>query len=149
MQGDLAMFWSMVKRFFWLIQKTPATKDIWVRRICFTGNPLKALNLFEELNKKDPGYSPQGYVGALVSLGRKEDALEALQSLPKSTTPVKKAMCYIHLNALDSAFKYLEVAYRQRDTQLTFLQVDPNFNSVKEEPRYKAMVRKMNFPKDF
>jgi len=115
----------------------------------FSGNPLKALNLFEELNKKDPSYSPQGYVGALVNLGRKEEAFAALQSLPESTTPVKRAMCYIHLNLLDSAFKYLENGYAQRDTQLTFLQVDPNFSSVREEPRYKAMVRKMNFPKDY
>jgi len=71
-----------------------------------------------------------------------------VKNLPPSVTPVKRAMCYIHINELDSAFKYLDEGYVQRDTQLAFMQVDPHFASIKEDPRYKALVKRMNFPED-
>jgi len=57
-------------------------------------------------------------------------------------------MCYIHLEELDSAFLYLDMAYREKDTQLAFIKVAPHFDVIKEDPRYLALLKRMDFPED-
>ncbi|MBT8065391.1 MAG: hypothetical protein KJN94_10245, partial [Gammaproteobacteria bacterium] len=40
----------------------------------------------------------------------------------------------------------LERAFRQRSSELIFLRTGPLFDSVREEPRFKAVVEQMDFP---
>lgn len=115
----------------------------------FSGNPQKALIQYSELWKKDPTYAPDGFIGSLMRLGRREESLAVLYDMPNSVTSVKKAICYIFLNEPDSAFKHLEEGYKKRETLLSFLQVEPAFQLIKDDPRYKTLLKKMNFPKDF
>ena len=46
----------------------------------------------------------------------------------------------------DEAFRWIERAYRQRDTFLYFIKVDPLLKNLETDSRYKAFLRKMNLP---
>ncbi len=114
----------------------------------FSGNLPLALKFHGELLEKDSTYTPYSYIGTLVRMGREEEAWQVFHNLPKSVTSTKIAMCYIHLNELDSAFIYLDKAYDEKDTYMIFLKGEPHFDLIKEDPRYLALLKKMNFPED-
>ena len=44
----------------------------------------------------------------------------------------------------DATFAWLERAYRQRDSQIEFVKIDPLLRNVHGDPRFKAVLRKMN-----
>jgi TolB-like protein len=46
----------------------------------------------------------------------------------------------------DQAFEWAERAYEQRDDGITWLKIDNYFRSLRGDPRYKALLRKMNLP---
>jgi TolB-like protein/Tfp pilus assembly protein PilF len=46
----------------------------------------------------------------------------------------------------DLAFQWLERAYRQRDSNLENIKLDPWLRSLHDDPRYKALLRKLKFP---
>jgi TolB-like protein len=112
----------------------------------FSERPEEALPLFQRLRMKDPTYAPQGYVGSLVKLGRRKEAEEVMRTLPASVTPARKAFCFIHLDQMDSVFKYLDIAYREKDIYMVFLQSEPHFKLLRQYPQYQALLKKMNFP---
>lgn len=112
----------------------------------FSGNPQKALSYYSRLMDKDSTYAPQGYIGSLVKLGRTAEAQLKLTSLGNSITSAKKAMCFIHLNERDSAFLYLDKAYREKDVYLPFIRVESHFKLLTGDPRYDDLIKRMNFP---
>lgn len=56
------------------------------------------------------------------------------------------AMIYSGLGDKDSAFEWLETAFRQRDDQLPGLKVDPFFASLRSDPRFADLVRRIGLP---
>jgi serine/threonine-protein kinase len=46
----------------------------------------------------------------------------------------------------EKAFEWLQIAFDHRDTGMLALLVDPLLNSLRDDPRYKALIAKMNFP---
>ena len=44
----------------------------------------------------------------------------------------------------DKAFESLEQAFEERSTLLTYLNLDPRFDSLSGDPRFKAMLRRLN-----
>jgi TolB-like protein/Flp pilus assembly protein TadD len=46
----------------------------------------------------------------------------------------------------EKAFEWLQVAFNNHDTGMLALLVDPLLNSLRDDPRFKALVAKMNFP---
>jgi hypothetical protein len=47
------------------------------------------------------------------------------------------------LKRTDDAFRWLQQAYADRSTNLMFLQVDPNLENLRNDPRYMALVRQI------
>jgi tetratricopeptide (TPR) repeat protein len=58
--------------------------------------------------------------------------------------PTWLATAYAYLNEPDSAFHYLEVAYRER--LLAFIKAWPPFHRFESDPRYADLLRRMNLP---
>ena len=112
----------------------------------FSGDAEKAMKHHTQLWGIDSTYAPQGYIGALVRLGRKDEARKKFSSVKNSITIAKKAMCFIHLNEIDSALKCLDTAYQVKDGYLPFIRIEPHLKLLSGEPRYEALVQKMNFP---
>jgi len=56
------------------------------------------------------------------------------------------ADAYAYRGELDQAFAWLDRAYSQKDAGLYLIKSDPFFKNHKDDPRYKAFLRKMNLP---
>jgi len=55
------------------------------------------------------------------------------------------AEIYFALGEDDQGFKWLERAYERRERQMISIKIEPLFDSVRSDSRFKAMLRKMNF----
>jgi serine/threonine-protein kinase len=56
------------------------------------------------------------------------------------------AQVYAVRGETDKAFEWLQVSFDNHDTGMLALLVDPLLTSLRGDPRYKALVAKMNFP---
>ena len=56
------------------------------------------------------------------------------------------AQIYIGLGDNEEAFAWLEKAYSERSLWLPFLRVDRKFEPLRDDPRFKDLLRRMGFP---
>lgn len=56
------------------------------------------------------------------------------------------AQVYAVRGEKEKAFKWLQIAFDNHDTGMLALLVDPLLNSLRDDPRYKTLIAKMNFP---
>jgi eukaryotic-like serine/threonine-protein kinase len=91
-------------------------------------------------------YGKNGYAAALRTLysARLEQYLYASHAMYVS--PLVMADLYSLLNEKDEAFRWLEKAYEERSSKLTDLKVDPDFDSLRSDPRFTALVKKIGLP---
>ncbi|MDP9198972.1 MAG: tetratricopeptide repeat protein, partial [Pseudomonadota bacterium] len=55
------------------------------------------------------------------------------------------ALVHAGLGDKKKAFESLEKAFEERSTLLTYLKMDPRFDSLRGDPRFQAMLRRLNF----
>jgi DNA-binding winged helix-turn-helix (wHTH) protein/TolB-like protein/Tfp pilus assembly protein PilF len=124
------------------------------RAYLHSGQPDLALTEFLELRKRDaraPGSF--GNVGqALSMLGRIPEARAELQralQLEKQQYVPALDIAFIHvsLGQNDEAFAWLERAFVDRSTNLAFLPYDPSFDSLRGDPRFIALIERINAKK--
>ena len=51
---------------------------------------------------------------------------------------------FVILNDYDQALSYLDKSYELRELPMVFLKVDPILDPLRNEPRFKALLKKMN-----
>ena len=56
------------------------------------------------------------------------------------------AQVYTVRGEKEKAFEWLQIAFDHHDTGMLALLVDPLLNSLRDDPRFKTLVAKMNFP---
>jgi len=56
------------------------------------------------------------------------------------------ARLYAHAKAKDEALTWLERAYEQHEAPLVHLQVAWDWDCLREQPRFQALLRQVNFP---
>ncbi len=66
------------------------------------------------------------------------------QSKNMYISPSLRAFVHFSLGENDQGFALLEKAYDDRDYFLRYLKVHPVFDSIRPDPRYAAMLKKMN-----
>jgi TolB-like protein/Tfp pilus assembly protein PilF len=114
------------------------------------GRPDEALPV---LNKTVSmmGRSP-GSIGLLASAyaraGRRNDALHLVDELnqrrKKGYVPAAAFVIpYLALGDKDRVFEWLEHAYKEQSTMLQFLKVYPDFDSVRGDPRFSDLLRRV------
>ncbi|MEO6334908.1 MAG: tetratricopeptide repeat protein, partial [Pyrinomonadaceae bacterium] len=86
---------------------------------------------------------------AYASAGKANDARAILkefdsQAGKRPISQVEIALIYIALGELDRAFEWLEKAFGERAWQLGFLKVEPIFDSLRGEPRFTDLMRRVN-----
>ena len=74
--------------------------------------------------------------------------LERLQELSKEryVSPYGVARIYAALGEKDDALHSLETAYQERAAHTICLKTDPRLDSLRSEPRFQDLLRRMNFP---
>jgi TolB-like protein/Tfp pilus assembly protein PilF len=75
-----------------------------------------------------------------------QQALEELKSKFAGDAAFQVAEVYAWRGETDAALEWLDRAYAERDSGLIFLLSDPMFGSVRSDPRFRALLRKMKLP---
>jgi TolB-like protein/DNA-binding winged helix-turn-helix (wHTH) protein len=84
------------------------------------------------------------------ALGREQDsnaALAALIAKYDTVSAYQIAQVHAYRGESDQSFEWLERAYKQRDTGLPSLNTDPLFKSLRHDPRYTELLKKMRLPR--
>lgn len=53
------------------------------------------------------------------------------------------ALLHVRLGEFDAAFQSLETAYTKHDTELIFLKVDPQWDTIRTDPRFQTLLRRI------
>jgi len=101
----------------------------------------------EQGNPALAAYLAHGYAAA----GKRTEALKIISNLRELSKrryvpPYRIAEIYAVLGDTDQAFGWLEKAYDNRSHQLVFLKVDPLVDSLRSDPRFQDLLRRLNFP---
>jgi tetratricopeptide (TPR) repeat protein len=107
---------------------------------------FKKANSMSDMPWNDAGL---GYVYA--SSGSKEEALRVIAELKakakqRHVSSYSIATVYAGLGDRDEAFVWLEKAYHERSPGLTWLKVEPMLDSIRSDPRYADLLRRMGLP---
>jgi len=127
--------------------------DVWSGPIMLSqiyvmqGRPQDAL-----LEIKRVRYEPSRvflYAIAYYALGRKKESDAALTELITkyhASNQYQIARVYAFRNQSGAAFEWLDRAYVQRNPGLIETRVDPLLKSLHHDPRYAALLKKLNLP---
>ena len=90
-----------------------------------------------------------GYAYAMA--GNRSDARAVIEKLKRSSgksyVPAYYiASIYAALDEKNQAFAWLQRAYDQRDSQITYLLCDPFIDPLRSDPRFNALVRQVGLP---
>jgi serine/threonine protein kinase/Tfp pilus assembly protein PilF len=76
--------------------------------------------------------------------GRKEALSQYSEQIKSNYNNFDKAVVYFESGDIDQGFFFLEKAYEERYDQMRFIKVNPAFDNIRSDPRYKEILRKMN-----
>jgi TolB-like protein/DNA-binding winged helix-turn-helix (wHTH) protein/Tfp pilus assembly protein PilF len=111
---------------------------------------LRELEAAVELSKGNP--SALAHLGyGYAASGKRAKAQQILHRLRQKAkkgyvSPYQFAMVYAALGEKDHAIKYLEEAYGDHYTLLVGLNLPRTFPSLRSDPRFQDLLRRMNFP---
>jgi TolB-like protein/DNA-binding winged helix-turn-helix (wHTH) protein/tetratricopeptide (TPR) repeat protein len=92
-----------------------------------------------------------GFLAQVYGLaGKKRQAQEILDGLKRTSHhhyvfPTVFAQAYLGLDDKEQALTWLERAYAEKDPYLFWLKVGPSYDPLRSEPRFQALMRKLNF----
>jgi serine/threonine protein kinase/TolB-like protein/Tfp pilus assembly protein PilF len=100
--------------------------------LALSGNPDFAAAVGES-------YRKSGYAGVLQFI------LGGLQEESKRgyTPPYNIAQIYARLGDKDQSLAWLERAYNERDSKLTYLKVEPAFDEINSDPRFQQLLQRL------
>jgi tetratricopeptide (TPR) repeat protein len=111
----------------------------WQEALSLTGDEEAALRLGRT-------YSREGARAAQAFILKAE--LESLTGMARNeyVSPVEFAFRYALLNDKENAFRWLERAYIERSPQLFNLNVDPDYDSLRDDARFTDLVSRLHLP---
>jgi TolB-like protein/Tfp pilus assembly protein PilF len=117
------------------------------------GEPGEALAMFERIAAEVPGDSigALGVVQAHALAGRVVEARAALRAMLERfgearVGPYRMAIAHARLGDPDAAFAWLDRAAAARDLNLVCLAVDPSFDGLRDDPRWKSALVRYRLP---
>jgi tetratricopeptide (TPR) repeat protein len=86
---------------------------------------------------------------AYIGLGRAAEAAKIAESLVQQEgdlPSVDAASVFLALNQRDRALEIIERAVDLKSPKVLFLRLDPRFDALLNEPRYRGLLQRMGFP---
>ena len=85
---------------------------------------------------------------ALAKWGKPSEARTVLNALLKSSTetyvpPYNLALAYNAVGEREKAIDYLEKGFSEKDVRMVFLKIEPQWNSLRSEPRFVDLMKRM------
>ena len=101
-------------------------------------NPNSVQAKMDRLRRTWAEHGARGYWQTELELAHDE------QNPPEAyDTPLGLAMIYSHLGDKEKAFSNLEAAYAERDEELTNLAIEPQFDFLRSDSRFKDLVARV------
>jgi TolB-like protein/Flp pilus assembly protein TadD len=113
------------------------------------GDTAGAITELQKSKTPDPGAWYQGFLGyAYANSGdraKAEQELRELEELAKRqyVSPTAFATIYLGLGQKEKCLDWLEKAYEQQDSACWYLKIDQIYDSVRNEPRFQALITKI------
>jgi TolB-like protein/Flp pilus assembly protein TadD len=131
----------------------PVARNVLAQIYIFRGQSAEALTFIEQ-NRQPPAnrqWELQGLGVAYAKLGRREDAakvIDEFKALSKTQYVMSYyvAAIYASLGDRENAFAELAKAVDARDWRLMWLKSDPFFDSIRDDPRYAGLLKRMGLP---
>jgi len=108
---------------------------------------LDELQKAASLSGDSPLYIAQ--VGVSLALAReRKEALRIIRELQDTSgkryvSPYGVAQIYAALNDKEQTYRWLEIAFRDRAVWMSYLAVDPVFDSIRSEARFRDFLRRV------
>jgi len=110
-----------------------------------------ALREFEKENVPSGGWDSSIEAGkgiTYLKMGKRSKGQKVLDGLLERAKeiyipPILIAEFHFALGQNDQGFKWLDKGYEERDSTLLEIKVDPGFDCVRSDPRFKALLKKM------
>jgi TolB-like protein len=108
---------------------------------------IESIRTSQAADGVDPSISPDlAYIDAM--LGRRGQTLQILNQLltlakEYLVSPGMIALVYVGLDDRAQALNWLEKAYRQHSSMMTWLKTDPRFDRIRQEPRFQDLMRRV------
>ena len=142
-------------------QQVQTSPDLWVPHYLLgvgyegSGQTRKAIPEYQRAVEVSRGDSDPlaSLAHAYATTGKRSEAEKILHEwLRREETsylsPYMIATVYASLGHKDDAFEYLEKAYQERSSDLPyFLKADLRMDSLRSDPRFQDLMRRMNFPR--
>jgi TolB-like protein/DNA-binding winged helix-turn-helix (wHTH) protein/Tfp pilus assembly protein PilF len=112
---------------------------------------LDELQKAADLSGDSPLYVAQ--VGVSLALaGKRKEALSVVRELQaisskRYVSPYGVAQIYAALNDKEQTYKWLDTAYRDRAVWMSYLAVDPVFDSIRSEDRFRDLLQRVGLPR--
>jgi TolB-like protein len=129
------------------IRSAPSTSNGLASLQLLDGKAREALATFKTIDNNV--FRDAGVAMAEHTLGdakASQQALDQLIATDAADSAYQIAEVYAWRGEKDKAFDWLERAYRQLDGGLASTKVDPLLASLRTDPRFTALLRKLNFP---
>jgi hypothetical protein len=77
-----------------------------------------------------------------------ESSLEGLKEVSKQryVSPYNIAQIHARLQEKDQALAWLDQAFSERDSQLTYVKVDPAFDGIRSDPHFQQLLQRLAMP---
>jgi hypothetical protein len=108
----------------------------WQKAFTLTNNPELAAMIGQD-------FEASGYKEVL------QDWLAGLEEEAKHeyVSPYEIASGHARVGEKDQVFVWLEKAFQERDSRIVALRVEPVFESLRSDPKFQDLVKRIGFPK--
>jgi len=113
----------------------------------------EAIEQFQYIYKLDEeAYLALGFMGYAHALAGQHAEAETLLNIleeisqRKYVSPYSMLVIHLALGPQDRVFEILEQLYEERNDWLVWLKVSPELKSLRSEPRFKNLLRRIGFP---
>ncbi len=98
-------------------------------------------------------YMLSGLAHVYARAGRRKEArktIARLKELSQSVriSPIYWAIAYVAIGDDDETMKWMERAYEERESWMLYLNIDPRFDPLRSDPRFRSLIERVGLPQN-